>query len=518
MEDETQEGYAVDCTEEIYCPSMAGSTRENRPGTRSSRSTAHASIRPSTRTLLLKCCFGKTRSRLTGAFMRLNLPFRQTLFRSLLSTWRQDEGDLDTSLESFDSLSEFFSRRLKPSARPVESMAPCDLVSPCDGTLAHYERIETPSEIEWLTQLKGAKYKVSKFLGRHLESQSVENLEGLCVSRFEAPVRYCPVCNFPQILEGIPFGALPHWSSSSRQCRMSGVTATTTDKIVISSPEEAPLKDYIEQQSTASHSTRDHISATTFTSSPLPSSTPATLPVQRRPSSVISDDAPAPSLDPLTPGGGEEDSPDTAPVVWHYFVIYLAPSDYHHFHSPTELTFYRRRHFAGEVMPVCRSVASRLNNLFAVNERVVLEGSWRYGQFFYVPISAYNVADIRLTFEPSFGTNLPKSAKGPSRGHCHLFDYLPDGDAGADLHLDVSREGEGECTHLKQHLRHPQTQKALGTHTGTHDGVHLQRGDEVGEFRLGSTVVLLFQGPANMRIFPAPGDHLKMGQLLARFA
>ncbi|MCO5590138.1 hypothetical protein L7F22_044107 [Adiantum nelumboides] len=47
-----------------------------------------------------------------------------------------------------------------------------------------------------------------------------------------------------------------------------------------------------------------------------------------------------------------------------FCVIYLAPGDYHRFHSPTSWVVERRRHFRGELYSVSPYVASRLPNLF----------------------------------------------------------------------------------------------------------------------------------------------------------
>ena len=50
----------------------------------------------------------------------------------------------------------------------------------------------------------------------------------------------------------------------------------------------------------------------------------------------------------------------------HFAVIYLAPGDYHRFHSPAAWVVERRRHFAGELFSVSPYVARRLANLFVL--------------------------------------------------------------------------------------------------------------------------------------------------------
>eukprot|EP01056_Protomagalhaensia_sp_Gyna25_P000640 Protomagalhaensia_sp_Gyna_25__639@NODE_12_length_8628_cov_38_763069_g8_i0_p6_GENE_NODE_12_length_8628_cov_38_763069_g8_i0NODE_12_length_8628_cov_38_763069_g8_i0_p6_ORF_typecomplete_len183_score21_51PS_Dcarbxylase/PF02666_15/3_1e21DUF2633/PF11119_8/0_51_NODE_12_length_8628_cov_38_763069_g8_i031493697 len=170
---------------------------------------------------------------------------------------------------------------------------------------------------------------------------------------------------------------------------------------------------------------------------------------------------------------------------------------------------------AGEVMPVFRRMAKSINNLFAVNERVILEGSWLFGRFFYAAISAYNVGDIRLSFEPGFHTNLPKRKRGPENGECHLLEYLVEDDESPYHCHRVSDDPRFEgCNHMASY-RHREN-SAAACRARMNNGVCLERGDEIGEFKLGSTVVMLFEGPANLKLAPRVLDHhVRMGQLLA---
>jgi phosphatidylserine decarboxylase len=57
-------------------------------------------------------------------------------------------------------------------------------------------------------------------------------------------------------------------------------------------------------------------------------------------------------------------------------VIYLAPSDYHRFHSPAIFNAEQRRHIAGYLDPVKPAYVNRDKDVFKNNERVNLFGNW----------------------------------------------------------------------------------------------------------------------------------------------
>lgn len=44
--------------------------------------------------------------------------------------------------------------------------------------------------------------------------------------------------------------------------------------------------------------------------------------------------------------------------------------------------------------------------------------------------------------------------------------------------------------------------------------IHLKKGQLIGEFRMGSTLVLIFEAPADFSFSVLPGDKVKMGQRL----
>lgn len=153
----------------------------------------------------------------------------------------------------------------------------------------------------------------------------------------------------------------------------------------------------------------------------------------------------------------------------HYAVIYLAPGDYHRFHSPTNWVVERRRHFAGELFSVSPYLQRTLPGLFTLNERVVLLGRWRWGFFSFVPVGATNVGSIKINFDRELRTNSLTT------------------DTAADRAAEeASARGE------------PYTGFSEATYERASPVLHghaLRRGEEMGGFQLGSTVVLVFEAP-----------------------
>lgn len=145
---------------------------------------------------------------------------------------------------------------------------------------------------------------------------------------------------------------------------------------------------------------------------------------------------------------------------FYYVVLYLHPGDYHRYHSPTECIINARRHYPGQLMPVAPSFAQWVPKLFSRQERVVLSGAWKHGFFSYIPVGAYNVGGMKLNFDPQLVTN-----------------------------NDTALHSYHNGVHYKQYS------KSDSTRVTQYPGVELHRGDEIGYFELGSTVVLIFEVP-----------------------
>jgi phosphatidylserine decarboxylase len=160
----------------------------------------------------------------------------------------------------------------------------------------------------------------------------------------------------------------------------------------------------------------------------------------------------------------------------HFLVVYLAPGDYHRFHSPCAWVVERRRHFTGDLFSVSPYIANRMKDLFVLNERVALLGRWRYGFFSMVPVGATNVGSIRINFDEALRTN----------------------------------------TRIQEHPAHTFTE-AVYSSASVLRGQPLLAGEEMGGFRLGSTIVLVFEAPKNWKFTVEAGKTIKVGEALGRF-
>lgn len=86
-------------------------------------------------------------------------------------------------------------------------------------------------------------------------------------------------------------------------------------------------------------------------------------------------------------------------------VIYLAPGDYHRYHSPAIFTATFRRHIVGWLEPVKPSYVMKNKHVLKDNERVNVLGDWAYGFFAMSFVGATNVGSILLNWDTELNTN-----------------------------------------------------------------------------------------------------------------
>lgn len=125
-----------------------------------------------------------------------------------------------------------------------------------------------------------------------------------------------------------------------------------------------------------------------------------------------------------------------------FATYYLCPTDYHRVHSPAAGKIRRVRHLPGHLWPVNDWSTRRIDSLFCVNERVLVEIETALGRLGVMFVGATNVGQISLSFWSDFRTNDPAFPSVRER----IFD----------------------------------------------PPLNIEKGDELGAFHMGSTVVLLF--------------------------
>ncbi|MCK8130354.1 archaetidylserine decarboxylase [Pseudoalteromonas sp. 2CM39R] len=139
--------------------------------------------------------------------------------------------------------------------------------------------------------------------------------------------------------------------------------------------------------------------------------------------------------------GGKEE--DTAPFLGGKFAtIYLAPKDYHRIHMPIDGTLSKMIYVPGDLFSVNPLTAQNVPNLFARNERVVAIFETEIGPLAMVLVGATIVASIETIWA---GTVTPPAGKD-----VFSWNYPTTGD----------------------------------------NAITLKKGEEMGRFKLGSTVIL----------------------------
>ena len=88
-----------------------------------------------------------------------------------------------------------------------------------------------------------------------------------------------------------------------------------------------------------------------------------------------------------------------------FVTYYLCPTDYHRVHAPVSGLITRVTHVPGELWSVNKWSVENIHDLMTVNERIVVEISGDYGPVSVVFVGAMNVGQIELSFDDSFRGN-----------------------------------------------------------------------------------------------------------------
>ena len=144
-------------------------------------------------------------------------------------------------------------------------------------------------------------------------------------------------------------------------------------------------------------------------------------------------------------GASRETSAEDAQggVNLSYANIYLSPRDYHHYHAPCDLSVLQALYIPADLYSVAKKLLLKIPNLYAKNERVILKCKMRNGGILWmVFVGALNVGKMRFDFDARIQTNACASRAEA------LYEY---------------------------------------------ENLNFKKGDHLGNFELGSTIVLVAQ-------------------------
>ncbi|CAH1756794.1 9287_t:CDS:2 [Entrophospora sp. SA101] len=337
----------------------------------------------------------------------------------------------NTNLKSYPNLGSFFCRSLKSGVRPIDDS---DLVSPADGEVVMFGLVKEDK----LEQIKGKAYSLGAFLGK--KNHHKDNDVTTTIHEVE-------VDNVDSINEDIAI------IDENEFANVNGITYSLDtllgDDLVDSKKQESSIGDDASIVPNNSSKNSDGSSINNESKEEIVAKS---------------------VLWPISPIHGHHFKEESK---LYFCVVYLAPGDYHKFHSPTNWVVEYRRHFAGELYSVSPYMLRILTDLFVLNERVVLLGRWKHGFFSMTPVGATNVGSIKINFDKALCTN-----------------------KGEDLTVGTYTEAS-----------YRKASKLLG-------GQPLRTGDEIGGFQLGSTIVLVFEAPDNFNFSIKPGQKIKFGQKL----
>jgi phosphatidylserine decarboxylase len=147
-----------------------------------------------------------------------------------------------------------------------------------------------------------------------------------------------------------------------------------------------------------------------------------------------------------------------------FLTVYLSPRDYHRIHAPCDSTIQSLQYIPGTLFPVNPRAVQHIPSLFPRNERLISYAETPFGEIALVKVGALNVGRMAVTFHP-FQTN--------------------------------------------SFRRRP------FTHTFSPSKPLIPKGEELGRFEFGSTIVLLLPHQ-KLSWFLQEGQSLKMGQKIAQ--
>ena len=125
--------------------------------------------------------------------------------------------------------------------------------------------------------------------------------------------------------------------------------------------------------------------------------------------------------------------------------IYLSPKDYHHYHAPCDITVKKAVYIPGKLYSVAVKWLSKVDSLYTKNERVALLCEMKNGKkLWLVFVGALNVGKMKFSFDERIQTNAMAN-------FTQIYEY---------------------------------------------ENLHIKKGERLGNFELGSTIVILSEKDA----------------------
>ncbi|CAD7974221.1 unnamed protein product [Amoebophrya sp. A25] len=221
-----------------------------------------------------------------------------------------------------------------------------------------------------------------------------------------------------------------------------------------------------------------------------------------------------------------------------YCVLYLAPGDYHRFHSPVgNFRVDVGRHYPGEFFPVNPAWADRVPDLFTCNERVVLSGSWTpsgggswrtsedvdSNASTTSTTSSEHIEDassddkrnkMNLRSASTAPSNSNSTKSSPEHLAMHMTAVAAYNVGGIWLDFDNALRTNNDH-HAPFELSNMVTSKEFSCRWGGWSKfLKLDKGDLVGGFKMGSTIVLVFECPEEYEWKCKEGEKIRVGQPL----
>lgn len=144
--------------------------------------------------------------------------------------------------------------------------------------------------------------------------------------------------------------------------------------------------------------------------------------------------------------------------------FYLSPKDYHRYHAPCDFKLKKLIHVPGKLYPVNLKYLNKEFELFVQNERVILECENNGKLFYMVFVGALNVGQMVFEFENRVETNT-------------------------------------DTKEIKVY---------------TYDNIEITKGECLGYFKMGSTVVMLWE-KSSVQIDNLLNQNIKFGQKIGKF-